>query len=87
MMQSLAEVWSKRLLATPGDDTAHVRTAYVQAFGREPTESEQRATKEFFDRFVSDAGSDGTKRRELLNTALSAFCQALFSSAEFRTLN
>jgi len=87
MMQSLAEVWSKRLLGTPGDDTAHVRTAYVQAFGREPTESEQRATKEFFDRFVSDAGSDGTKRLELLNTALSAFCQALFSSAEFRTLN
>ena len=64
-----------------------MQTAYVQAFGREPTETEQRATKEFFDRFLSDAGSDATKRRELSNTALKAFCHALFSSAEFRTLN
>jgi|GEM_PF-33299 len=87
VMQSLAEVWSKRLLTTPGDGTAHVRAAYVQAFGREPTETEQRATKEFFDRFLTDAGNDGTKRRELFDTALNAFCQALFSSAEFRTLN
>jgi hypothetical protein len=86
-MQSLAEVWSKRLLAMPGDGSARVRTAYVQAFGRDPTDTEQRATKQFFDRFLSDAGSDGTKRRELFVTALNAFCQALFSSAEFRTLN
>ena len=87
MMQSLAEVWSKRLLAKPEEGKTYVQTAYVQAFGREPTETEQRATKEFFDRFLSDAGSDATKRRELSNTALNAFCHALFSSAEFRTLN
>jgi hypothetical protein len=87
VMQSLAEVWSKRLLSTPGDGPARVRTAYVQAFGREPTETEQRATKEFFDRFLAEAGPDETKRRELFGTALNAFCQALFSSAEFRTLN
>ncbi len=87
VMQSLAEVWSKRLLATPGDGPARVRTAYVQAFGREPTETEQRATKEFFERFLAEAGNDETKRRELFSTALNAFCQALFSSAEFRTLN
>jgi hypothetical protein len=44
-------------------------------------------TKEFFDRFLAEAGPDETKRRELFSTALNAFCQALFSSAEFRTLN
>ena len=87
VMHSLAEVWSKRLLTTPRDGAARVRTAYVQAFGREPTETEQRATKEFFDRFLSDAGTNGTKRNDLFGTALNAFCQALFSSAEFRTLN
>jgi len=45
------------------------------------------ATNEFFDRFPADAGTDETKRRELFTNALNAFCQAIFSSAEFRTLN
>ena len=87
VMQALAEVWAKRLLLAPGDGPARVKAAYLQAFGREPTDTEQRATKEFFDRFLADAGTDETKRRELFTTALNAFCQALFSSAEFRTLN
>jgi DNA-binding ferritin-like protein (Dps family) len=37
---------------------------------------------EFFGRFLSDAADDESKRRDLFGTALSAFCQALFSSAE-----
>jgi len=64
-----------------------MRAAYAQAFGREPTETERRATMEFFGRFLSDAADDESKRRDLFGTALSAFCQALFSSAEFWTLN
>ncbi len=87
VMQSLAETWSKRLLAESSDGPARVRTAYLQAFGRAPTESESRATKEFFERFLADAGGDDAKRRQLSMTALNAFCQALFASAEFRTLN
>jgi dienelactone hydrolase/Ca2+-binding EF-hand superfamily protein len=87
VMQSIAEVWSKRLLTMPGDDPARMRAAYAQAFGREPTETERRATMEFFGRFLSDAADDESKRRDLFGTALSAFCQALFSSAEFWTLN
>jgi len=86
-MQALAEVWAKRLLLAPGDGPTRVKAASLQAFGREPTDTGQRATNEFFDRFPADAGTDETKRRELFTTALNAFCQALFSSAEFRTLN
>lgn len=87
MMQTLAEAWAKRLGSLPDTGPARVRTAYLQAFGREPTDAEQRATKDFFDRFLADTGSDETKRREVVTAALNAFCQALFSSAEFRTLN
>jgi hypothetical protein len=87
VMQSLAETWAQRLGNVAGDGQTRVKAAYMQAFGREPSDAEQRATKEFFDRFLADAGSDATKRSQLFTAALNAFCQALFSSAEFRTLN
>jgi hypothetical protein len=87
VMQSLAEAWAKRLLASSSDSATRLRTAYLQAFGREPTAAEGRATKEFFDRFLADASSDGPKRQQTLLTAFNTFCQALLASAEFRTLN
>jgi hypothetical protein len=86
-MQTFAESWAKRLAAVPGDGQARVRAAYLQAFGREPTDAESRATKEFFGRFFAPARGDEVKRRELAIAAMNAFCQALFASAEFRTLN
>lgn len=87
MMQSFAESWAAKLAQLPAGGGARVRAAYVQAFGREPAESELRATTEFFARFLAAAGDDAAKRRDLAATAFTAFCQALFASAEFRTLN
>ena len=87
VIQSFADAWAKRLAAGPGEPGEKMRQAYLQAFGRPPTEAEGRATKEFFERFVRDAGTDEAKRRQLGAAAFAAFCQALLASAEFRTLN
>ena len=87
IVQSFAETWAKRLAAVPPGGGARIQTAYTQAFGRDPTENEVRATVEFFGRFLAAAGEDETKRREAAGPAFNAFCQALFASAEFRTLN
>ena len=62
-----------------------VTAAYLQAFGREPTATELRASLTFFEKFVAAAGIE--KAREAGLQAMSAFCQALKASAEFRTLN
>jgi hypothetical protein len=75
MMQTFAEAWAKRLGAGTEEGGARVRAAYRQAFGREPTAGEMRATKEFFERFGGGGG------------AWVAFCQAVLASAEFRMLN
>jgi hypothetical protein len=76
VMQSFADTWAKRLASMPAGD-GRVRAAYVQAFGREPTPGELRATKEFFGAFAETAGA----------SAWTALCQAIFASAEFRMLN
>ncbi|MSU48846.1 MAG: DUF1549 domain-containing protein [Opitutus sp.] len=87
IVQSFAESWAKQLTAVPAGGGARIRAAYTQAFGREPAAAELRATVEFFECFLAPAGADETRRRELAGPAFNAFCQALFASAEFRTLN
>ncbi|HEY1110954.1 MAG TPA: DUF1549 and DUF1553 domain-containing protein, partial [Opitutaceae bacterium] len=83
IMQSYAEAWAKRLAALPGDGAERLRTAYLQAFGREPAAAELRAARTFFETFLADAPNKTTAGPQ----AMVAFCQALLASAEFRTLN
>jgi hypothetical protein len=88
IVQSFAESWARKLMALPAADPGvRVHAAYRQAFGREPTAGELEATRQFFAQFLSGSAAEETRRREALTGALGAFCQALFASAEFRTLN
>lgn len=64
--------------------------AFELAYGRPPTAEEGTAVKAFFQRFVDKKlqGSGLPKaRQEAQGLALSAFCQSLFASSEFRYLN
>ena len=64
--------------------------AFELAYGRPPTAEEGTAVKAFFQRFVDKKlqGSGLPKaRQEAQGMALSAFCQSLFASSEFRYLN
>lgn len=56
--------------------------SFFLCYGRSPLPEERKAAKEFFTRFWSYQEGDGDDYE-----ALTAFCHALFASAEFRYLN
>ena len=65
--------------------------AYELAYGRLPTAEESQAVRTFFQRFTDQylkgkSPTDET-RKQASGVALSAFCQSLLGSAEFRYLN
>ncbi|MEE2643032.1 MAG: PSD1 and planctomycete cytochrome C domain-containing protein [Planctomycetota bacterium] len=73
-----------RVLASESEDPSQqVNHAFVLCYGRNATPNEIAAANRFFDRY--DSARD-TRRTDQLGR-LSAFCQALFASAEFRFLN
>lgn len=64
--------------------------AYQLAFSRQPTEAELAAIRSFWTRFPQQAAggkSTPEARTQAQYAALSAFCQSLMASAEFRYLN
>ena len=65
--------------------------AFELAYGRLPTSDEGSAVRSFFQRFTADYlnGKSATEqaRQQAQGVALSAFCQSLFASAEFRYVN
>jgi hypothetical protein len=64
--------------------------AYQLAFARAPTDQEMAAIKRFWSQFPQQvAGGKSTQeaRDKSQAAALSAFCQSLIASAEFRYLN
>ena len=62
-------------------------TAYLLAFSRMPTQGETERTKAYFETFIAKAMEKGKTRPEAAQLSLTAFCQALLCSAEFRYVN
>lgn len=62
-------------------------TAYQLAYARPPTNEESAKTRSYFEVFIKTAMESGKDYREARELALSTFCQALLSSAEFRYIN
>jgi hypothetical protein len=87
-VQDAAKAWARRLeKMTDVDDGRRITRAFVEAFAREPSQSEMTRSKGFLNEFVEAAVSkepDESARRLL---AWQSFCQALIASAEFRYLN
>ena len=87
-VQGLADAFAKRIGAHEGDSTAKLAFAYQLVFGRYPNASEMSAIASFWNRFPAEAAKNKSLPKDSLKgVALAAFCQALFSSAEFRYLN
>jgi hypothetical protein len=74
-----AEALAKRVRAFEGDDARAVDRAYRLALARPPTTGERERDRAFLRNFAARAGGTDPVR-----AAWSAFCQALFASAEFR---
>ncbi len=86
-----ADAFAQRLsrieVKKPGD---RIAAAFLLAYGRPPTADESTAMQAFFMHFTEQAmkgASTDEARKQAQGKALSAFCQSLFASAEFRYLN
>jgi hypothetical protein len=86
-----ADSFAKRLdsieVKNPND---RLIKAYELAYGRPPTTDESQAIHTFFQRFTDQylkGKATPEAKKQAGGLALSAFCQSLFGSAEFRYLN
>lgn len=86
-VQRLADGMALRLIQQVPNPEERVRVAFQLVFNRPPSAAEKSATKTFVEEFAAAEKSRFGDDAALKQAALSAFCQALFSSAEFRYLN
>lgn len=87
---TLADAFAQKLSALPGTALERLSHAYQLTFSRPPTTHELEAIRRFWSRFpeLAAEGKQTPQAREKAQlAALSAFCQSLFASAEFRYLN
>jgi hypothetical protein len=82
-----ADVFAARVAAFSGTPSEKMAFAYQLAFSRNPTERELVAIQNFWNRFPEQVSKTKEEREKSKMTALSAFCQSLIASAEFRYLN
>jgi len=77
-----AEALAERVRAVEGDDSLRIDRAYLLAVAHPPTDAERDRALAFLRDFAA-----GAKGADPVREAWSAFCQALFASAEFRYLD
>jgi hypothetical protein len=86
-----ADAFARRLAALEVKNPQDRFTkAYELAYGRQPTAEEGQAVRSFFQRFTDQylkGKASEEAKKQAQGVALSAFCQSLFASAEFRYLN
>ena len=85
-----ADAFAKRLAEFKGTTSERFTHAFMLAYGRPPKPDEATAITSFFLKFNRDAAKGNSSEeatRKAQFAALSAFCQSLFASAEFRYLN
>ena len=89
--QSAADAFAERIAKHKGNSAERLSYAYELAFGREPTNLEKAAIGNFWMRFPQQMAKSGGNSKDAQDkaefAALSAFCQSLIASAEFRYLN
>jgi hypothetical protein len=79
-----AEAAGNRLRAMPGDDNTRIEAAYLRFLARTPTPAERTRARDFLAGFPAASLS---KSANPPTAAWTAFCQALYASAEFRYLD
>jgi len=89
--QGAADAFAARVAKYEGSSAERLSYAYQLAFGREPNAQEKQAISNFWMRFqpqvAKSAGGGKDAKQKADFAALSAFCQSLIASAEFRYLN
>ena len=84
-----ATTMARRVLAERSKEFERIDRAFALCVGRKPTQAEVTAVKSFFKDFLAAQTGKSAKQarasaKQLEEASWSAFCQALFQSAEFR---
>ncbi|MFG0263766.1 MAG: PSD1 and planctomycete cytochrome C domain-containing protein [Rhodopirellula sp. JB055] len=82
-----AESLGRRLLDEHRSIREGVAAAFLATYGRPATDSEIRSCVDFFQEFMGPARRKSSRFVQTQQLAMTAFCQALIASAEFRCLN
>jgi hypothetical protein len=82
-----ADAMAHRLIAEQTSPDERIKLAYQLAYGRPPTAAELEKTQQFFKQYLAGTGDNSRGSQYYRSNAMSAFCQALLCSAEFRYLN
>jgi hypothetical protein len=78
-----ARRFASRLITDEHDTLARLRSAYVQAFGREPTEGERGKASEFLTRYRRNLADEGMPADRQDGESWAALTRALLASNEF----
>ncbi len=78
-----SDAFARRIATENAQLKDQIESAFLLAFARPPTQSERAATQTFLRSFATVAKS---RSAEAATGGLSAFCQSLLASAEFRTI-
>ncbi|MEZ6088442.1 MAG: DUF1553 domain-containing protein [Pirellulaceae bacterium] len=79
-----SDVFARRVAKEASNLNDRIERAFLLCFGRSPTSTERSAATNFVRNFA--VGDDG-RSRNASELALSALCQSLFASAEFRYID
>jgi hypothetical protein len=79
-----ADAAAARLVKSTTTDTERIRTAYLSFYGRPPAEKELATAGNFLDTYRGQLATDRVAPTRRERDTWSAFCQALFASAEFQ---
>ena len=79
-----ASAAAKVVLKGTTTDSERVRAAYLRFFGRPPGEKELQAAEAFLATYKATAAKDKVPGFRTEQEAWTAFCQAVFASAEFQ---
>jgi hypothetical protein len=86
-VEKVAEAMAKRIYATGASGNELGQKAFELAYCRRATDKEIAAMGKFFEQFYTTEAKNYANRDGLRWAALTAFCQALLGSAEFRIVN
>ena len=82
-----SSLFAKRLMSESSQVEQQVRSAFLWAYGREATNGELSAARDFYENFEVSGSRFRRGRSSEALKKLSALCQGILASAEFRFLN
>jgi len=79
-----AEASADKLLKATSTDTERIRAAYLDFYGRPPSDKELTNAEKFLKQYTDALAKDRVPASRRERDTWAAFCQALFASAEFQ---